>query len=458
MSDTSKDLTAMLINGIAQALVDNIPAYLNNDVVATHELTLRLVEVVPSSHFLCDFNNDTWDAREGFVRSRRVQNVIHFEICNPEFKSFMKGYALQKIDDGTKFSTLHATVRLLAKTLNLAIEKSERRHFIFIKTENVIDAAKELYSQSVYDWTAVLALVKEFFRFLNKEANLKLLISEKELKEEYIRIHNKYRRYAKHRHHPDIPDELFNIIINKCDDVMRNESCPLNDRLLAGMILINSQLGCRQSEIPAMETDCRGYWECEDGVTRPYITYWSIKAARGDVEALPVKTFCNQICDETLSYYLELRKKCIYADKTDFLLVLDPRQGARNGEFPVDANTFCELYKKWMAEYLGDELLKDWKGIGKIKAKTGKYKDEYLSVPTIHSYRVHFMGVHARKGTPLEFIDCAVSHTPQDDLWNAYGGGVPAPQPNDNKNTLSDDEQINYIDLFNSSIEEILDE
>ena len=417
----------MLINGIAKQLIEFIPDILGGDgIIPSKEEVLRVVEI-PSSGFIINFNDDVWDARKGFAKSRRSQNRIRFDKCNEQARFYVKLYAANEIDNGTKISTLHTTIRLLYKVLNRAIELNYRTNFLFITTHNVTDAINEIYAQSIYDKRMAYVLLIRFLEFMAHDVNMKFNINLVTLNEEKIIIDKEIDKYRNHAHIPDIPDELFDILINKFDDVMRDDEAPLNDRMIAGMLLLDTQLGLRVSEIPALETDCKDEYLCDDGVTRPFITYNSIKAARGDVEALPVKTFCNDIASETVDYLLELRKNCRYANDTDFLLVLEPRGGSSDGDFPVDSNTFSDLAKMLMAKYLRDELRKDWKGIKKVKERAKK-DAEYLSIPTLHSFRKHFARVHSTAETPLDYIDCAMSHSPQSDDWDDYNMEEPPKQ------------------------------
>ncbi len=418
----------MLKNGIAHQLIYGLPSFLGeNGVEPTRADMLRVVQI-PTIRHIVNFDSDIWDARKGFTMTKSCNNIIKFTNCHPEAKTLIKSFAAQELDDGKKFSTLHGTIPLLIRTMNAAIEESGRGHFYFISTQDVLNGINRIFSNSDYDKLATFTLIERFLKFTASTIDVRLNVNSKELKWARIAFYNEVKDYLKHKPIPDIPDDYFDLIINKCDEVLRDETLPLNDRLIAGIILINSQLGLRISEIVALEVDCRDVWPCSDGVVRPFITYNSIKASRGDVESLPFKTFCNSICEETLEYYLELRKRCIYADKTDFLYVLDPRKGSPcNGEFPVSPGAFNEQYRIFFAHYLREEARKDWGQITRIKTKI-RGDEELLSIPSIHSFRKHFFSSLAKAGVPYDFIDAAAAHTPDEDLSHEYTLGYTPPE------------------------------
>ena len=417
----------MLKNGIATQLIYGIPSpFGDKEVVPSRAEMLRVVQI-PTIEHIINFDSDIWDARKGFTMTKSYLNKVNFSNCHPEAKVLVKGFAAQELDDGKKFSTLHGIIPILIRTINAAIEKNGGGHFLFISTQDVLDGMNKIFKNSDYDKLAAFPLVRRFLAFSASTVGIRLNVDEKELKWAQTAFYNEIKDYRSHKPIPDIPDEYFDIIINRCDEVMRDETLPLNDRLIAGIILIDSQLGLRISEVVALEVDCRDLWPCSDGVVRPYIVYNSIKASKGDVESLPVKTFCNPICDETLAYYLELRQRCVYADKTDFLYIRDPRPySKRNGEFPVSPSAFGEQCQTFFGHYLRDEARKDWGDITRIHTNT-RGDEELLSIPSIHSFRKHFFSSLVKAGLPMDYVDAAASHTPSEDLWVPYGVGFKPP-------------------------------
>ena len=417
----------MLKNGIAQQLISGLPSFLGDKgVVPTRTEMLRVVQI-PTIEHIINFDSDIWDARKGFTMSKSYLNKVNFTNCHPDAKTLVKGFAAQELDDGKKFSTLHGTIPLLIRTINAAIEENGDGHLLFISTKDVLEGMNRIFKTSKYDKLYAFPLISRFLAFSASTIGIRFNVNEKELKWAQTAFYNEIKGYRSHKPIPDIPDEYFDIIINRCDEVMRDETLPLNDRLIAGMILIDSQLGLRISEVVALEVDCRDMWPCSDGVIRPYIVYNSIKASKGDVESLPVKTFCNPICDEALAYYLELRQRCVYADKTDFLYIRDPHPSCHsNGEFPISPSSFNEQYQRFFGRYLREEARKDWGDITRIQTNIRGDK-ELLSIPSIHSFRKHFFSFLVKAGLPMDYVDAAASHTPSEDLWVPYGVGIKPP-------------------------------
>lgn len=416
----------MLRHGVARLLIDKIPAWMGGiEIIPSPPDYKRVIDLVPVGRFLVDFNEDRWDFREGFRLQWRYQNLISFENCNPEVKDHLKGFATKNIDEGIKISTLHTTIRLLTNVMNKAIENSEKKMLLFITTKDITLAVEKAHN-SLYDKLTAYILVERFINYLSQEEDIHLCVDIKELDRSKKFVSDRLGTRHQTNHHPDIPDELFDALINMFNNVMRNEEAPLNDRLLAGIMLINSQLGLRKSEICALETDFYNEYLCDDGIERPYIVYNCIKAAKGDVESIPFTTICTDLCRETIKYYLKLRERCIYAKDTDFLFIQDPSAGRkRNGLFPIDSQSIDAYYKILCTKYLSDVIHEDWKGINKVKAKWN-HADDWVSIPSIHSYRVHFASMLYKAGFPLDFIECAMSHTPNSNFNECYYGGVEA--------------------------------
>lgn len=414
----------MLRHGVARMIISNIPIWMGGiEIMPAPQDYKRIIDWVPAGHFLVDFQQDRWDFRDGFRMQYRYQNLIDFNSCHEEVKDHVKGFAVKNIDEGTKISTLHTTIRILTQVLNSAITDSRRKMLLFLGTTDVTDAIKKTQN-SLYDQLTAHILISRFVEYLEKEENMHLCIDLKLLDRDKKYVSDRLGARHQHTHHPDIPNELFDELISMFDRVMRDESIALNDRLTAGIMLIDSQIGLRKSELPALETDFFNTYLCDDGIERPYIVYNCIKAAKGDVESIPFTTICTALCRETIEYYMQLRDKCVYAHDTDFLYIQDPVPGRkRNGQFPIDTQTAENIYQRLCIRHIPDVVMKDWKGIKKIKVTR---KEELYSIPTIHSFRVHFASMLYKAGYPLDFIECAMSHTPNSNFNECYYGGVEA--------------------------------
>lgn len=415
----------MLRHGVARMLIDKIPLWMGGiEIVPSKQDYKRIIDL---QHVSClvNFNDDRWDFREGFRMHHRSQNIIHFSSCHEDAKKQIKGYAVKCIDEGTKISTLHTTIRILIQVINAAIDNSQRKMLLFLTTGDIITGIDETQRGLFEQQTAYRQIIR-FIEYLAKEEKIKLCIDLKTLKKNYKYISDRLNTKHQRQSYPDIPEELFDELITMFNRVMRDKNAPLNDSLVAGIMLINSQLGLRKSEICALETDFYNTHYCDDGIERPYIVYNCIKAAKGDVESIPFRTICTDLCKETIKYYMTLREKCIYANETDFLFIQDPVPSRkRNGQFPISTELIDVYYKALCTRYIPEIIKKDWKGIRKIKAKW-IHSDEYVSIPSIHSFRVHFASSLYKAGFPLDYIECAMSHSPNSNFNECYYGGVQA--------------------------------
>lgn len=413
----------MLKNGLARQLIGNIPSYMGGmeitPCIGEHK---KLVQIIPICGHLVDYRSDIWDFRSGFKYIRRSSLCIKFERANREYKKHLKDFAAQMLDSYRwKITTASRCVSSMISVLNNAIENSEYGMFMLLDADDIIKAVDET-QKNITERRALLSYMMSFCEFVQETYAIVLPIDLDEIGRRMIYLGDKSSCNTQKRHHKNIPEEYFLAIIKTADRVMRDEKQPFNMRMTAGSILLESQIGTRLSEILALEKDCVFDYTCGDGITRHYVVYNCIKAAKADVEVIKVKTICTELFYKTWSYMIKLREACEYKDKTNFMYILNymPQSHLdKEGVFPISDASFLHAYKVFFGKYLKDYAEMDWRGINRIAIPNLNDGEKY-SIPTVHSFRVHFATSLYRQGFPLDFIESIMSHTPQSNTYDAY--------------------------------------
>lgn len=413
----------MLRNGLARQLIGNIPSYMGGlDILPCKGSHKAIVEIIPVHGHLIDYRSDKWDFSPGFRYQNRSNLKIRFDKANPEYKNQIKDYAAQLIDSGAwKVSTASNTIAMMIGVLNYAIEHSQYGMFILIDTEDIICAVEAMQAH-IESRRNAFSQIMSFTEFVKENHAIILPIDLDTIGRRMIYLGDKAACNGTRNHHKNIPEEFYQAIVETCNDVMRDEHQPFNMRMTAGIILMDTQIGLRALEIPALEKDCIFDYTCSDGVVRHYCIYNCIKAAKADVEVIKIKTFCTDVLYETWKYMLKLREKCEYKDKTEFMYILNymPQSHIdRSGVFPVSQGSFIYMYKVFFGRYLQKYIEKDWRGIERVKVPNINDGKLY-SIPTIHNIRVHFATSLYRQAFPLDFIESVMSHTPQSNTYDSY--------------------------------------
>lgn len=409
----------MLRNGVSRSLIRNVPVHLGGvGVTMPKEDYRNLVEIIPVRGTVVDYHSDVWDFNDCFKHSKRQQNKILFKRANGQYKNLLKDFVANALDSyQLKVSTISSMVARMTSALNAALDLQPAQEFQFMTSDELIAGIKNTQARADVQRQLLVHFIK-FVEFLREDENLDIPIIIDELKRERDKTAYRSRFERINRHHPTIPEEYFEGILKVADKVMRDERQPFNMRMTAGAVLIDSQLGLRISEIPALKTDLLRICHCDDGKDRPYIVYNCIKKARARVETIEQMTICTPLLEKTIRYYLELRAKNRYADSTDFLYILDYSnlRGKRfEGVFPVHQTSFDAFYETFCRNYLVDYNQKKWKGLTEKK-----YKGRTYVYPTVHSFRVHFAEALYAQEFPLDFINCIMSHTPDSEVEDAY--------------------------------------
>jgi len=402
--------------GISRRLVDGIPLYSEASEVladrkAWRRVVYQLVDDRPS------FEDDTMDFRPNMKYTNANACVLRFGSVHPSAKVYVKHFILDQIDQGIKIPTQYSRLGRMSKLINAAVRNNAAHSFDALLTDDVLEALEAVWPDSLGMRKVVLSDMIHFIDFLRLEMNFYMAVDNETLYEHYEFLKDSLSGYGGSRHSVFLPEEVLAPIMKGFNDVMRDESKPLQMRMTAGMMLADTQLGLRTAEIPALEVDCLKQVECFDGKVHDYVEYNAMKPAPAFVEAIKQRTICTPLAKETIEYLLELRKRIPGHEKNPFLFIANEK--CADGRV-YNKEMFRLMYRKLCATALEHLFVNPILNIGQTKVYsthvTGKdswhvtYKALYI--PNIYCFRVTFATTLYRKGMSPDAINAMMSHTP----------------------------------------------
>ena len=399
----------MLKNGIATTLVEGIPERIEvMDFPVTEKDILRVVDVVPMGK-PAFYGSDTWDFSGCFKYVNHLRNVVDFRTCAPGSEEALKDFALSFIDKGNKIRTVSSLVASMNTCIRDTVAASGLP-FHLLTDRHYIDYYDSLDSKYSTKWATINYLI-----VLYKVAtanHIPHIVSVRGLSD-YRAMLKVLAKHEQTKHFTPVPEAYLNRIITVLNRVMRDEGEPLSRRMTAGIMLVDTQVGVRSSEVPAIPADCVRYADTPDG-PRPYFVYRSIKAARGLREVVYVEHIGTPLLFRTLEYLLELRKRSPFAGE-DFLYVDDCMT-----RYPIRQDMLLRRY-----DYVIKMNMPEAKEfVEGIDSRRFRDSDEVWYIPSPHDFRTTVFSMLSDQGVPYPFIEKMMSHTFGSDCDDSYYGGI----------------------------------
>ena len=425
--------------GLIRNLVTGIPTLpWEVPVIAPEKASLRIVDCIPERK--CDYSEDRMDFTKYFTLQRGCRCILDWSKVDEDARPYVKCFSLDNLDGGNKITTESSKILILRKIISKAKENCKSHSFFGLVTNDIINALESIWPQNVSMQRMGYAAVIEFLDFIHDKTNLCLAVDIIKLENNRTFLTDILSGYDGEKGAPMITDEHLDALIEGFDRVMRDTTINASDRMTAGMCLLNTQLGLRNSEIPAIKIDCLHSIEGNDGAVDDYIIYNSIKAARSGRESVEVKTICTPLAKETIKYLLKLRQNIRGWENNQFLYIqhnADCRAG-----LVYKSDLFRNHYKFIMGKYMRDITDRDWPNIKrmsvyKILKSHGDiiWAKHELSIPPIHSYRVTFACQLYARHINVDFINAIMSHTPQSNVNDSY---IPNAKPSRKISTGAD--------------------
>lgn len=431
--------------GLVRNLISNIPVFPGDiPVFSKKEETKRVVDCIPET--LCDYRQDRMDFSAYFTILRGCRKVLDWTKVPEDARELVKCFSLDQLDEGSKIQTEAAKILTIRKIIAKAEELCRSHSFFGLDTDCIIKAIETIWAKSFTMQKIAFADMVNFFDFIRDKTNVRLAINVEKLDHHRQFLSDILSGYDGEKGSPLIPDEMLDELITGFDDLMRNPDIPINHRMTAGIMLLDTQIGLRNSEIPAIDIDCLHSIEGADGVIDHYIVYNCIKSARAGTEVVKVKTICTDIAKETIEYLLELRKTIPGWENNNFLYIQDHPDTAKG--YVANCDTFRNRYKYIMAKYLRPIVEKSWTNIRRISVykvlkheKNIEYAKALLSIPGIHSFRVTFASKLYLAHADPDYINAILSHSPMSECNDSY---IPSARPT-REEQLKADKELNEI-------------
>lgn len=430
--------------GLIRNIVTNVPTLpWEVPVIAPEKASLRVVDYIPEKK--CDYGEDRMDFTRYFTLQRGCRCILDWTKVEEDARPYVKCFSLDNVDQGNKIVTEAAKILTLRKIISNAKENSKSHSFFGIVTDDIVYAIEKIWPESYSMQQIGYSNIIEFLDFVNDKTNIRLAVDIERLEHNRIFLTDILSGYDGEKGSPMITDEHLNALIEGFDRTMRDTGINASDRMTAGICLLNTQLGLRNSEIPALKIDCLHSVELADGSKYDYIIYNSIKAARVGRESIEVKTICTPLAKETIKYLLELRQNIRGWENNEFLYIQD-NADCRAG-LVYKSDLFRNHYKFIMAKYMRDITDRDWPNIKrmsvyKVLKERGmvSWAKQELSIPGIHSYRVTFACQLYAKHINTDYINAIMSHTPQSNCNDSY---IPNAKPPRHISIGADSELMN---------------
>ena len=229
---------------------------------------------------------------------------------------------------------------------------------------------------------------------------------------------------------PDIPIKLYNKIVDKAAEIMRDESKDYMERAFSCILLIGSQLGLRLGDLKDLRINKLKSIVLESTqISAYFIHYTAGKPSRGFGPMYEFDMYCTDLCKEAYETLSVLRKSHPSAESTDHLYLTYNRQKNKNEslkaitKYPITNAKFNDEYERFVYNYLKDVCSQEWKGVKPrrvtflrgVKGLKDGQSDMYY-IPDIRQYRVRVCTGLANRGVPLSYIKKFMGHLSEEML------------------------------------------
>lgn len=409
--------------GIIRRFVDNLPLYSTASTVETRGKEYRPVfDHLPETKK--DYRNRVIDFNDCFQYCSKTK--LSFNCVPDDALDLVKCFALDQIDQGARVRTLSKTVDKVGAVLRQA-EKASGRGLLSLSTADILDATAAVCPTSKILEREALSYMKRVLAFARAEMNIILPVDAVAIERRLIALTDAVRGLAKAKHSQELAPRLMDEIITGLYVTMHNRKLRTSVRMTAAITLLQTQLGLRTEELPALETNCLVKVDNYDGTFSDMVVYNCMKSSTSASEVLKVKTICTPLARETILYMLQLRKKVRGHENSPFLFVeQSSRHSGLGYVYPVE--NLRARYKRLCASHLLHIFCKPIPGIPeKSIVFTKKVKGEYRGtkvirayVPNMYCYRVTFACRLFAAGLDVDYINSIMSHTPGSNVDDAY--------------------------------------
>lgn len=367
------------------------------------QLLREQLELLPQIERRVSFNEGVWNFTNYF---RFYKEYLSFDFTSlPEDLGIScKFFVLYKMAKNIKLTSISGIFNNFRRIYVQIVQAYPSKTIQTITTDDIISTIehKKLAPSTKGTFYENLYQVLSFLSYnchMNLPVDLVMLDS----------LHHKYRsiNMTLDTKVPNIPEEYFNIILNKSIEVMRDANAFIDMRMTAAALVLLSQTGIRISEFLALTTDRLLTKKLHNSnIEVNYIHYTAFKQSKHGYPLLEFDVFCSAIGAEAFSIMRELRQNIDAENKGNSLFVVSSPIINR---LPYSKCVFYNSYKKFMAKYLYSESTHAWEGISPLQ-----HNKITLYIPETRQYRVHLCSTLYNKGVSLVYIRKYMGHLSQE--------------------------------------------
>lgn len=406
-----------LRNGFAGDYVANIPweshplFWFNKNKEEYVQSLQNLFNNKPELNLLVDFNDDLWDFNPYYHGINDAALRISFRGFDEPVKTYAKFYAMHEMFYSVKISTFHLSISYLKSCFSRISSQSPRKAFPVIATQDFIDLVEDTEATHSHK-SAVYRALGSFYRFVIQNYHLELPVNPNKL-DELSRIEGEKGREIDPRT-PNMPEAYYQAIKEKAKEVMRNPDAGHNDRSVACMLILFSQLGLRIGDLVLLEEDELRVTELKNQPLKVYYLHYKTKKNSRDYDNL--NTFdvvANNLTVEAFQTLVELSKAVPKKFRKKFIVTLKPRQPDPRDDYdkyPLQVYQVKMDIKRFFVKYLDRECHQEWDGIEPTINNLTIKEVEPLYIPKPVQFRVYVATYYYNHHVPLTYIQRYFGH------------------------------------------------
>ena len=388
------------------------PAFAFGDDAEKYEEAFRnVIEYVPETDKRILFEDDIWDFRQFYKDINDPTYKFIFSTADEDYKDYLKFFTIYAIGRKSKVSTVQRRASDFITIISSIKKRTNHNVFSLITTDDIIDAIEDRDISNSRKHS-LYACAHTVYSFIVKNYKLDLPVDIETLLDKSS--HYKKRAKEEDDKTPNIPEEYYKIIVNKANEVLKDETQPFNTRMTAGLIIIAAQTGLRRQDLVGIKTDDLKEKRLPvTGVACNYLHFQTRKPSKAHSDMLEFDIYASPMCVDAFNKMKELREACEFSDEP-YLYVLDSTKRSTD-EYPISVDRLNYEYHKFFFNYLFDETQKEWSDISGVifklfRKESPKYQRYTLNIPKISQFRVHLATSLYNSGISLVYIQRYLGH------------------------------------------------
>ena len=388
----------------------------SKDTEAYREAIEASIEKLPVGDKEINFDDNAWDFRPYFQDNNRPSYKLNFDGKLPErLITYLKFYCLHEIFGYRKIPTINASLQMIQTTYRDLFTSSSNNTLETITDSDIVASIKkrDLSALNAYHYAINLYL---FYKFIISNYQLELPVALDSLHAAAISLRQKAVRENDKNKLPNIPKEYFQSILSVTTTVMRNSEASHNDRTVASIIVMLTQLGMRLGDLLILKTNSMQTTTLSgSNISVNFIHYKAAKPSKAHQPTLEFNIVANALTTEAFNTLVSIRNNAENAKNNDYIFTLQEK-GTNNNRYryPITNDAFNRACDDFFVKYLSEECHTEWNGISphkhRLYMKDGVTEYDEIYVPDSRQYRVYVCTYYYEHRIPLVYIQRFMGH------------------------------------------------